>query len=830
MKPHWLPLFYLTSVPRLAAFVLNTCPAVRDLPGVAAVSTCPNLLASRTTISPLDVASLTIDRKQTGATSNEGISPTSVPGEAARIPINPKNAVVITLDPVATSADFGTTAPSDSTPSVISLIDSAVVSSIPSESRPAAPATPLQSTPPEIAHSTNSINSIESSQDTAKPSHSPSVEPLTTTLTPTDIPITSAHQSTLTESLEAPFPSSSASTPYSTSTPSPTPQNIKSSKERFNYASFDCGALVLSQNREATSATAILLNSKDQYMLNKCSAQKFVVVEICEDILVDTVMLANYEFFSSTFKDFKIYVSDRYPPKEGGWKLLGNFKAKNVRDVQVFKIENPLIWARYLKVEFVTHYGHEYFCPITLMRVYGTTMMEEMKAEEERERLTAATVEVDDLPIPSALVRVPGLLTLPNATSVIVPGVSVSPSFPELSGRGLDSSALQKLPARGSGAGRRRYANPSGSEDGGEEGEDEGQNSTSESYGSDNTASSASDTFSKQPSSTATAQPLESLFTDHFRKFEDNDLPDPSSTDPRHIPQFPNHHTSQSTDTETSTTSTLHIPHDTLGTSSIHTPPPITSHGNGGTQESIFKTILKRINVLERNASLSYKYLEEQSKALNQLFVQLEYTDRERIGQVLEGCNRTLTRSFEDMQRDYKRTWYHMYNEMEYNRISAEQQMKVLTDSVGQLRTQLAVQFFLLVAALVWSLSKNVPWGRLPLVWRVSTSDNGAVSPTIRISEDHDEESVTIPTEGRPGTPSNSQTNLSRAEKKRRKRRRSTIGIPVTQGTEEFPRLAALDIDRDLHRSTSLSPSSLRPRDRDRSGTPSPVRLASGWF
>ena len=43
--------------------------------------------------------------------------------------------------------------------------------------------------------------------------------------------------------------------------------------------------------------------------------------------------------------------------------------------------------------------------------------------------------------------------------------------------------------------------------------------------------------------------------------------------------------------------------------------------------------------------------MEEQSKALNQFFVQLEYTDRERIGQVLEGCNRTLTRIFEDMVR-----------------------------------------------------------------------------------------------------------------------------------------------------------------------------------
>ncbi|KAK9670802.1 hypothetical protein K7432_017440, partial [Basidiobolus ranarum] len=73
----------------------------------------------------------------------------------------------------------------------------------------------------------------------------------------------------------------------------------KLSKERFNYASFDCAALILTSNPEAKGASAILVESKDQYMLNKCEAEKYFVVEFCDDILVDTVALANYEFFSS---------------------------------------------------------------------------------------------------------------------------------------------------------------------------------------------------------------------------------------------------------------------------------------------------------------------------------------------------------------------------------------------------------------------------------------------------------------------------------------------------------------------------------------------------
>ena len=115
-------------------------------------------------------------------------------------------------------------------------------------------------------------------------------------------------------------------------------------------------------------------------MLSKCSAKnKFVIVELCSDILVDTIVLANYEFFSSIFRHFRISVSDRYPVKMEKWKDLGTFEARNTREVQAFLIENPLIWARYLRIEFLTHYGNEYYCPVSLLRVHGTTMMDEFR-------------------------------------------------------------------------------------------------------------------------------------------------------------------------------------------------------------------------------------------------------------------------------------------------------------------------------------------------------------------------------------------------------------------------------------------------------------------
>lgn len=153
-------------------------------------------------------------------------------------------------------------------------------------------------------------------------------------------------------------------------------------KDRFNYASFDCAATIIKTNKETKGAHNILTENKDSYMLNKCNApNKFVIIELCQDILVDTVVIGTFEFFSSMFKDIRISVSDRFPPsKDNEWKILGEFQGKSIRDFQSFHIKNPFIWARYLRIEFLSHWGQEFYCPISLVRVHGTTMMEEYKS------------------------------------------------------------------------------------------------------------------------------------------------------------------------------------------------------------------------------------------------------------------------------------------------------------------------------------------------------------------------------------------------------------------------------------------------------------------
>ena len=109
--------------------------------------------------------------------------------------------------------------------------------------------------------------------------------------------------------------------------------------DRFNYASLDCSARVHTSHRSAKSPSAILSHKRDRYMLSPCVSPKaepqYVVVELCDDIRIDTVQMANFEFFSGVFKDFSVSVAKTYTTDPSGWSKAGTYRAKNVRGVQV---------------------------------------------------------------------------------------------------------------------------------------------------------------------------------------------------------------------------------------------------------------------------------------------------------------------------------------------------------------------------------------------------------------------------------------------------------------------------------------------------------------
>nr|AFK48914.1 unknown [Lotus japonicus] len=82
----------------------------------------------------------------------------------------------------------------------------------------------------------------------------------------------------------------------------------------YNYASESKGAKVLASNKEAKGASNILSKNKDKYLRNPCSSEdKFVIIELSEETLVDTIGIANFEHHSSNLKDFELLGSMAYP-------------------------------------------------------------------------------------------------------------------------------------------------------------------------------------------------------------------------------------------------------------------------------------------------------------------------------------------------------------------------------------------------------------------------------------------------------------------------------------------------------------------------------------
>ncbi|CAL5442732.1 unnamed protein product [Camellia sinensis] len=144
----------------------------------------------------------------------------------------------------------------------------------------------------------------------------------------------------------------------------------------YNYASAAKGAKVVAHNKEAKGASNILGKDHDKYLRNPCSVgAKFVVIELAEETLINTVKIANFEHYSSNFKEFELSGSFVYPTET--WSLLGKFVAANVKHAQSFKLPEPK-WARYLKLSLFSHYGSEFYCTLSVVEVYGVDAIERM--------------------------------------------------------------------------------------------------------------------------------------------------------------------------------------------------------------------------------------------------------------------------------------------------------------------------------------------------------------------------------------------------------------------------------------------------------------------
>ncbi|KAL1793767.1 hypothetical protein ACET3X_008749 [Alternaria dauci] len=408
----------------------------------------------------------------------------------------------------------------------------------------------------------------------------------------------------------------------------------KTCKERFNFASFDCAATVLKTNKQAKSSTAVLVENKDSYMLNICSAKnKFLIVELCDDILVDTIVLANYEFFSSMFRHFRVSVSDRYPVKLEKWRTLGTFEARNSRDVQPFLITEPQIWARYLRVEFLTQYGNEYYCPLSVLRVHGTTMMEQFRQEEEEARgieddedLEAEGVDVkkpaadsgplspEEIPIEAAKVVGTDDANEDVAVDASLGSSAGSSSSPTVTAEPVDEQLHSQPEPESPTTSPQSLANAYGA-------------------GSDNITAYGEpyfyDPVPQRPTEGAPHAEKPSSGPSAISPSDSSSRVD-TATAPTDNPTAP----SPSTPVPKASSNTT-TPQPRSSTTQPSAPTP-------STQESFFKSIHKRLQYLEANSTLSLQYIEEQSRALRDAFIAVEKRQLAKTEKFLDHLNSTV--------------------------------------------------------------------------------------------------------------------------------------------------------------------------------------------
>nr|VDC74963.1 unnamed protein product [Brassica rapa] len=144
----------------------------------------------------------------------------------------------------------------------------------------------------------------------------------------------------------------------------------------YNYASAMKGAKVVEHNKEAKGASNVLGKDHDKYLRNPCSvSNKYVVIELAEETLVDTVRVANFEHYSSNLKEFSLSGSLSYPTDT--WTHAGRFVAANAKQVQTFRLQEPK-WLRYLKLSLISHYGSEFYCTLSVVEVFGIDALEQM--------------------------------------------------------------------------------------------------------------------------------------------------------------------------------------------------------------------------------------------------------------------------------------------------------------------------------------------------------------------------------------------------------------------------------------------------------------------
>ncbi|KAJ3518177.1 hypothetical protein NLJ89_g17 [Agrocybe chaxingu] len=494
-----------------------------------------------------------------------------------------------------------------------------------------------------------------------------------------------------------------SSTPIDDSAPPNTPQELPVSPQlripttdRYNYASLDCSARVHTAHRSAKSPLSILSAKRDRYMLSPCnkSEKQFVVVELCDDIRIDTIQLANFEFFSGVFKEFTVSVAKTSPDPDA-WTFVGSYRAKNVRGVQTFRTPDSLHgFYRYMRIDFLSHYGSEYYCPVSLLRVYGLTHLEEWKLDVWQEESRAKQIELSGRQVILPVETIDEATTVPTSVPFThidpskpssTPSVDLTSGLPSLTDSGVPQST--HLP---------NSASPSDHE--------------SSPMTSDQASSSGSSTTSTHSSEIATTQTTSipntihdgtlhssrtlALPTTKVSTTTSSPHPPLNNPEPTTPSEFPSGHTMAINHTpQTPLAGATNHPSPSTPTVIVSSPsvavmPAPLHQTHGG--ESIYRTIINRVAAVENNQTLYMRYIEQQNNAIRDVIKRLG----EDVGR-LEGIGRGQSLAYQRALGDWEKQRYQL--QMDYGDLSYKPLQIIMEKRLGvaQLCLLLAVLVFL---------------------------------------------------------------------------------------------------------------------------------------
>ncbi|KAL7754175.1 hypothetical protein RI367_000156 [Sorochytrium milnesiophthora] len=491
-------------------------------------------------------------------------------------------------------------------------------------------------------------------------------------------------------------------------------------KDRTNYASFDCAAIIRASNPEAKGTSAILTESKEHYMINQCRAAKYVVVELCDEILIDTIVLANYELFASTFKDFRVFISDRYASTDASiWKLLGDFQARNARSAQVFTVKEPVAWARYIRIDFLSHYGRQHYCPVSLLRVHGATMLEEYKREEERQTSGGS----DSVNTSVSDVSTTGTLATPlSQTPLLEPGAQPAsdpagnPSTQTASSRHGQTHAGITAPSRSSSVASETKTLPY--------------------TAPEPSPATAITSQPKMPNDLQTPPYLNVSSTCTPTKFPGNPTSptiSPTSAGVSEPPTTPTssmsisrsppaNDTSFLSTAKQSTTSTTPLPSALSSTpqpgptfpSPAPSPSPSSSSSSSSSStESIYRTIMKRFGVMEDNYNLFVRYMEEFAGEVNKMITAVGASNRQQNALLLTQLGQQILLRTAELRAELRLVieqeldkQYQTQERLENHIHELRSQVQTLMTDNTQLRRWLNVQFAVIIIAMLGPIIK----------------------------------------------------------------------------------------------------------------------------